>query len=448
MPTTGRRGLTFSGIPAHTQQRAWRYSLVPEKEGGGVLTVSTESKHLRWRIPEEIDAKSPTGITRLEDSREAPKKTENSIQGVLQVHRSGSGEIYATMQDGRSNTSVKIQEKDNRWQIQPVPGKKDKATSALDFIHEVTQLKKDAEGAEYGISSGPTAIPDKVENPFLPKAPELSTEEQKFKMDPATPTINPIEASRREHTAFNTIGYPLFSPNVPGGIAAAAGIGALGGGLLNIVHRIKNRLNGEPEKNKQEPGLLSSALTGGAIGAGISAITHLGNGAQMLGSRAEGDTWGPREQQAFDSQRGFSPINTGNQDIQQGIETARRFVPGVTSSGAAADIPKVAEFKKIAFDIDYRSIAANIRSDPALAEFERNNLLNLTHQASQQKIPVDPQQLIAAGFSALASYILSRIFNAGTYGRAAVTALGGFLGGYAFAPDPRMDREGPIFTYE
>jgi hypothetical protein len=112
-------------------------------------------------------------------------------------------------------------------------------------------------------------------------------------------------------------------------------------------------------------------------------------------------------------------------------------------------INKMASFGKRAYGIDYRAVAANIRTDPALAPFERERLLDDTHDASRRQIPVDPQTLIAAGFSALASYILSRIFNAGTFGRATVSALGGFLGGYAFAPDDNIQRiRGGISIYE
>jgi hypothetical protein len=352
--TTSRRKFTFSGIPGDKTQRSWKYTLTPEKNGGGILTVSVGDKHMKWRVPEEISQSEPTEINRLPDGDHNPKakKQEGERSGVLQVHKSSAGEIYATMQDGKTNSSIRISQKDGgKWSIQPVAPKKGTGSSALEFVSKVT----------------------------------------KQAMSPVEPQPNQI---------LDTISYPLTSPNPLLGVLAGAGVGAVGGGILNAFHRIKNRLAGEPEKNELEPSIASSMLTGAGIGGAISGGWHA---------------------------------------------MSNKVTPGTV----AGPVIKSASFGKRAYGIDYRSIAANIRTDPALAEFERDRLLADAHEASQRKIPVDPQTLIAAGFSALASYILSRIFNAGTFGRAAVSALGGFLGGYAFAPDENTQRiRGGISVYE
>ena len=395
--TTGRKKFTFSGIPGDKTQRSWKYTLTPEKDGGGVLTVSVGDKHLKWRVPEEISQSEPTEIKRLPDGDHGTKvkKQDDERSGVLQVHKSSAGEIYATMQDGKTNSSIKISQKDGgKWSIQPVAPKKGTGGSALEFVSKITK--------EAGYADMPADW-----------------------SGAAAASANPPQTN-----GIDTVMYPLTSKNPWLGALAGAGVGAIGGGLLNSFHRIKNTLSGESEKNELEPSLGSSMLMGAGLGAGVSGAWHALSHKVIPGS-----------------------IPTGF----RGELATKENISAIDAGKARADdldtfndpVNKVAGFGKRAYGIDYRAVAANIRTDPALAPFERDRLLQDAHEASQSKIPVDPQTLIAAGFSALASYILSRIFNAGTFGRAAVSALGGFLGGYAFAPDDNVQRtRGGISVYE
>lgn len=380
---SGRRSLTFSGVPAHASQKSWKYVLTPdEKNGGGTLTIIAGDRHLRWKLPEEISTAESTPITRLPDPSSADKAIKGH-SGSLQVHKSSSGEIYATMQDGKSNSSIRLSQDNGKWSIKAVEPKKSTGSSAIEFISKLT--KKEAAQDFQGITH-------------------------------AQPNI------------FDTLSYPLTSHSTPLGMLAGAGVGAVGGGLLNIVRKIKNKITGK--SNELEPSVAESALTGAGLGAAVSGGYHLLDNA--LG--------GPRIPNSIPSSYPDLQVPKPSLDTES-IDEGQMSADRMSS--------KMASFGKRAYDIDYRAIAANIRTDPALAPFERDNLLNDVHRASMSKIPVDPQTLIAAGFSALASYILSRIFNAGTFGRAAVTALGGFLGGYAFAPDPDTTRtRGGIYTYE
>jgi hypothetical protein len=400
--TTGRKKFTFSGIPGDKTQRSWKYTLTPDKDGGGVLTVSVGEKHLKWRVPAEISQTEPTDIKRLPDGQHNPKfKTrEGEMSGVLQVHKSSAGEIYATMQDGKTNSSIRISQNDGgKWNIQPVAPKKNTGQSALQFVSKIT---KEAGAADMPADWGSAAA---ASNP------------------PLTSGI------------IDKITYPLTSPNPLLGALAGAGVGAVGGGLLNAFRRIRNTLSGESERNKIEPSFGSSMLMGAGVGAGISGAWHA-----LSTNRPPGSIpWGFRGQLAPKS--AVTAIDAAQKPVND-LEDIQKL-------NLLDRENKIASFGKRAYGIDYRAIAANIRTDPALAPFERDRLLADVTEASRRKIPVDTQTLIAAGFSALASYILSRIFNAGTFGRAAVTALGGFLGGYAFAPDNNTQRiRGGISIYE
>lgn len=395
--TTGRRKFTFSGIPGDNTQRSWKYTLTPNKDGGGVLTVSVGDKHLKWQVPEEISQTEPTEIKRLSDGPHDPnaKKVDSERSGVLQVHKSSAGEIYATMQDGKANSSIRISQKDGgKWSIQPIAPKKGTGGSALEFVSKIT---KEAGAAD---------------------------------MPADWTSANMASANPPASNGVDTVMYPLTSKNPWLGALAGAGVGAVGGGLLNAFHRIKNTLSGESERNKYEPSLGSSMLMGAGLGAGVSGAWHALSKNVAPGSIP----WGYRGKSQ--SAEISSALDRNQSDAND-------------ESRMSGSVEKLASFGKRAYGIDYRAVGSNIRNDPALAEFERQRLLDDVRDASRRKIPVDPQTLIAAGFSALASYILSRIFNAGTFGSAAVSALGGFLGGYAFAPDNNVRRiTGGISIYE
>lgn len=244
VPVTGPIGpkrYSFAGIPGDGGQRNWRYAFVPgSKEGEGEVRLSAGKgrETMRWKVisPDPKNPEARPIMERLPDL-DLPEQTKplKGKAGIFQVHRTSGDEIYGTIQDGKSNTSLRFNRTGagSKWDLEVLAPAKTKGESAVGFISALSKQK--------------VAAPDK---------------------------------------AIDTLTYPLTSDNALAGMAVAGGIGAIGGLGYKAFTKLKQRLGlaPKPQNPEDEPGWLNMAGKGFLAGAGASAL-YRGANAVMGGPR-------------------------------------------------------------------------------------------------------------------------------------------------------------------
>lgn len=401
-PHVGPRRFVYAGIPGATSQRNLRYSILSGKQGNKEFRLHLgRGSTLRWALTPKEDGQGakaerlptiPAGQAREEEDG------QEEMSGVMQVHKSSGDEIYGTMQDGKTNQSLKlIRNPDGSgWDMQPAQSPKARNKSGLDFV---------------------TAIKSKTAAP-LTQVPDITIPIAKQEWNP---TVKSLHANEGQRQAMDTLTYPLTGSNLLNQTLITAGLGLAGGGIYHGVKKLKGLVTGEDDGST----LGGDMLRFGAAAALVPSAYRLGN--HMFARRPH-----PQGSPVLADQKEMTRMA-----LEEGQEAYGSTLPGVEKVAATYGESS----------LDYRQVINAIRSDTSISSGEREQLINMAREASDQRIPVDPQALTSAGLMALAGYVMSKLMGLGGFGQAAMAGMGGAIGYGAGKSNPNIVRSSSGYTF-
>ena len=392
-PRIGPRRFVYSGIPTSSKQSNMRYSVLVDKKGDKEFRIQLAPKGalLRWKLSPDKEGKGAKAERMPEiPIGQPPDEDDGEIesQGMFQVHKSGKDEIYGTLQDGKTNQSIRFTrgQDGQGWDMQPAQSPKARNKSALDFV---------------------TGMKLKTAAPIAPVT------EEPYNLQPATHVPTNQDAYDYQRRAVNTMTWPLTGDNLPLQMALTGGIGALGGAAYHGYKKLRNMVTGEEDDDSTVGGDMARfGLAGAAAPVAWNALNSLAGA------------------------------------YQSGL----RKVPGIQKNNSlnkkAYEYSSSAQYDDSPNGLDFRQVLSSLRSDTSLTPAEREQLINMAHKASAQGLRVDPQALSAAGMGMLAGYVMSKLMGMGGFGQAAMSGLGGLVG-YQMGKSPESrvySRTG--YTYE
>jgi hypothetical protein len=146
--TCGVDRYEMGSIPAQSSQKNWRYLLTKDGDSRMIHLDGGNGRTFSFRFagdpvkPEDFSSGAPIALTRIGDSTRHEKneaKGETVSKGVIQVHKSTPTSIHATLQDGKSNSTVMFEQGDDGWTMRAAPKKKKLSEVAGNFARALSK---------------------------------------------------------------------------------------------------------------------------------------------------------------------------------------------------------------------------------------------------------------------------------------------------------------------
>lgn len=471
-PRVGPRRFVYSGIPSGTQQRNMRFQVLENDSHKEFRIQVGKGSSLRWKLVPKGDSQEELHAERMPtlppgQAREDSDEGKEVASGAFQMHKSNGDEIYGTMQDGKSNSTIRLtrQPDGNGWSVKMTKPPKSHGQSALDFVSAMKSktaavwspanlspdgkpdIKVDA--LEYNSpSSLPTAFPLPQQQIIEPARPEgkydigpAGTASGNMTLQPQ-PWMSPSQSAQRtpeqadtrsrflkmtpqlraQAAAMDKFTYPLTGDSLLKQTGITAGLGLLAGAGYHGYKKLKQLIGAEEDDGST---LAGDSLRFGLLGAAVPSAYRLGN--TLLGN------W-----QSSLGAVGDSTVNdwekTGS--VKEALSA---------SSSSTADVNAAVYGTS---PLDFRQVIAAIRSDSSLAPMQKQQLIEMSREASRKGLHADPQALMSAGMAALAGYIMSKLMGMHGVESAAMAGIGG-VAGYALGQSsPYVERSATGYRYQ